>query len=237
MSTDQMYQDFAAQAQQTLGTNLRSLLLYGSAVKQPATQHASVQYLFLLERVDRPTLEALQNLIQAHPSPEIKPFVMTAAELQRSADVFPVKFLDISRHHQCLVGDDPFQSLEIHREHLRLRAEQELTSLAMHLRYEFLTDGGFFGSVERIMRRGLRTLLNNLTVLIELKTGEVITDDASLFARGGSNLGLPHAPVLTDLQAWYSGQKEHTEEELMALYERYLQLVDELAALADTTEA
>ena len=46
---------------------------------------------------------------------------MLAGEIARSADVFPLLFDDVRRCHSVLYGSDPFATLVIQKEHIRLR--------------------------------------------------------------------------------------------------------------------
>jgi hypothetical protein len=66
------------------------------------------------------------------------PLLLTLDEITHASDVFPTKFLAIQRQRVLLLGADPFVGLEVSREHVRIRVEQELRNLSLRLRRRFL---------------------------------------------------------------------------------------------------
>ena len=73
----------------------------------------------------------------------VQPMVLTPAEVRRTADAFPTKFLDIKEHHIVLAGDDPFVGLEeVTGRGGPVRVEQELRNLVLRLRRRLRGDRG-----------------------------------------------------------------------------------------------
>lgn len=68
-------------------------------------------------------------------------FLAEERELARMADCFPVKLLQIQRHHEMVKGEDPFSALSIDPVHTRLRLEQEIRNHLMRLRQAFILGG------------------------------------------------------------------------------------------------
>jgi hypothetical protein len=63
--------------------------------------------------------------------------------LADSRDVFPIEFLELRTHHVALHGDvDPFATLPVHREHLRLEVEKQLRGKLLHLWEAYLETRG-----------------------------------------------------------------------------------------------
>lgn len=60
--------------------------------------------------------------------------LLHSSELARVADVFPVKLLDIQRHHLVLHGSPRLQEIRVESEHVRLHLEQGLRNLQLRLR-------------------------------------------------------------------------------------------------------
>jgi hypothetical protein len=88
-----------------------------------------------------PSLAAVAPLLrEARRSVGADPLVLTREELPRAAALFPTKFLDIRDHHAVLWGGDPLGGLEVPREHVRLRIEQELTNHELRLRRHYLAE-------------------------------------------------------------------------------------------------
>jgi hypothetical protein len=66
------------------------------------------------------------------------PRILSPAVIRDAADVFPIEFLDITRHHQVLHGDDPFTRLDVRTDHLRLQCERELREKLMRLQEGYI---------------------------------------------------------------------------------------------------
>src|SRR5438045_6656458 len=97
------------------GTNLESILLYGSAASDEF--HAEYSDVNVLGIVRELSASALQGLAPAvnwwthskHPAP----MIFTWEELNRSADVFPIELLDMQRQHRVLHGSDILKSVKV----------------------------------------------------------------------------------------------------------------------------
>ena len=81
-------------------------------------------------------------LRQAKRAAAVETLIMTPAEVPRAADAFPTKFLDIRDYHVVLFGIDPFTNLEVTREQIRLRTEQEMRNMLLRLRRRYIDVGG-----------------------------------------------------------------------------------------------
>src|SRR2546428_4472574 len=125
---DPVLQGLGAGRNQALAPRLRSVVLFGSAARgdhHPAASDLNV--IVVLESLDPSTLEALAPAVRrfvrkGHPIPRLFSPGLIAA----SADSFPIEFVDIRGGHVVLHGDDPFGSVAIARDNLRLQLEREI---------------------------------------------------------------------------------------------------------------
>ncbi len=159
----------------------------------------------------------------------LTPLVLSTGDLNRSTDVFPVKFLHMQKHHCVICGSDVLSGIAISRDHLRLRCEQEIKNLMLRLRRFYLQRRQRPEAMERTLDEVVPPFMANLSVLIELKTGEATTDvvDAAEAA------GLPGA-VLRELLALGSGQLKPDGEELRRLYGAFMETVQQAAEIVDS---
>src|SRR5829696_3794713 len=90
----------------TLGDDLVSLLIYGSAVRGGYREGESdVDLLVVLNEASRPRLIAIANALRlARYAARIEAMILTASEIPRAADVFPLLYDDIRRCHVLLFG-------------------------------------------------------------------------------------------------------------------------------------
>ncbi len=140
---------------QILGENLISLALYGSAVRKDYRPGKSnINLLAVVNHIDLPVLRTVLDAVFRGRRFGIVPFFLTYEDLQSSADVFPVKFISMKENYRVLYGSDVLTGLEIAREHLRLRCEQEMKNILLRLRRHYLMSGG----------RRLTEVLSGMTV-------------------------------------------------------------------------
>ena len=126
--------------QATHGSNLVSIVLYGSAA---AGDHIELRSDYnLLITLDRITPEDLR-LAQApmrewqrlgHPLP----VYFTAQELSDAADVFPIEFYQMANARVVLYGRDPFEFVTLSDANLRHQTEYELRSKLIQLRRMYI---------------------------------------------------------------------------------------------------
>jgi hypothetical protein len=122
------------------GTNLKSVVLYGSATSGEFNpKHSDLNVLCVLGDLDPQALAVLSPAVtwwarKGHPAP----LIFSLQELQRASDVFALEFLDIKAHHRILWGQDAFASLEIPLGLHRVQVERELRTDLLKLRQHYL---------------------------------------------------------------------------------------------------
>jgi predicted nucleotidyltransferase len=219
------------------GPNLKAVLLYGGLASgrfRPGRSDLNIAVILedgggaALEKIAPVLTGALRRL-------RVEPFVLTTAELGRSADVFPTKFLDIQRHHVVLAGADPFEGLKISREHVRLRIEQELRNTVLRLRRRLVTAQDDPVALSTVLVGLPVTLAVNLAALAELAGSAVETgaDPIDTARRAGRALDLDVAAL--DAVAALKGEKQPVQN-LAELTGRVLALVSAAAERADRLE-
>ncbi len=216
------------------GTNLAGLLLYGGLARgrfRPGKSDVNV--VVLLKAVSGPALAAIAPALRAAwRAARVEPFILTPEEIRSAADAFPTKFLDIKEHHRLLAGDNPFAKLEITREHLRLRAEQELRNTALRLRRRYV---GIFDdptALATTLANAARPIAIEMIALLRLAGKPIPPDDrsAAIFGAAATAFGLDREALarLADLR-----RETSLEDDMPALYGRVLETLVKAAAVAD----
>src|SRR5271163_3552016 len=133
--------ELVSRLQSAAEANLKSIVLYGSAVTAEfRAGHSDLNILCIVERVASEDLEHLHDasewwVRQGNPPP----LLFTLDELHRSADVFAIELLDITHHHRLLFGTDYFANFEVPLRLHRLQVERELRADWLRLRQAILT--------------------------------------------------------------------------------------------------
>jgi predicted nucleotidyltransferase len=116
------------------------LVVYGSLARgRYNPKQSDINLAVILHDAAPGTLQAISPpLREGFRTLGVEPFLLTREDVLHGADVFPTKFQDIAAHHEVLYGESPFAGLQVSREHLRLRLEQELRNLALRLRRRYV---------------------------------------------------------------------------------------------------
>jgi predicted nucleotidyltransferase len=157
-----------------LGADLKALIIFGSAVRgdyRPG--HSDIEILLVLQNAAVEKLSAIATpLSLARYSIRVEAMLLTAAEIPRAADVYPLLYDSIHQSHTLLCGEDPFAALNISDRHRRLRIEQELREIQIRLRRVVTDSLGEPAALEMPLIRKLRQLRAPLYALLRLRKTE-----------------------------------------------------------------
>lgn len=170
-----------------LGNDLVAFLLFGSVVRGGYQQGQSdIDAVVVLSDDARNKLDAIANALRlARYSARIETMILTASEIPRAADVFPLFYDDIRECHLLLSGRDPFKDLTISPHHCRLRIEQELREIQIRLRRAVVDAGGDERTLAAALSRKIKQLRGPLHALLKFHgpadddTLEAVLDSAA----------------------------------------------------------
>ncbi len=132
-------QEFADQMTATLGDNLKSLLMFGSAVRGGVDPgHSDVNLLLIVQDASTSALRPIEGSIAGWVKRRgPAPLIFTEREWLASTDVFPIEIEDMRDAHELLRGEDPFEGLATDKRHLRHELEREIRGKLLQLRAEY----------------------------------------------------------------------------------------------------
>lgn len=143
MTHDDLIAEFTKRMREAAGTNLASIVLYGSAAQGDFhPDYSDLNLLCLLRDVSLPALTKIAPVINWWRGKRHRPpLVITPAELNTSADVFSIEFSDMKQRYRVLDGEDPLRDLQIPMKHHREQLEYELREKLFLLRQHLLLAG------------------------------------------------------------------------------------------------
>jgi hypothetical protein len=123
---------------------IHSIHITGTATNDDFGEKVSdVNSIIVLKEMDLQFLELLAPLGKKYSKQKIAaPLIMTPDYINTSLDVFPVEFLNFKLVHATVLGEDIFESIEIHRMDLRHQCERELKVKLIWLRQGYLSAMG-----------------------------------------------------------------------------------------------
>ncbi len=210
--------------------NIQSIILYGSATGQEYRPGKSdINLLIIVERIDVAILKGVLDPIMRGRQYGISPFFITEVNLRSSADVFPVKFLVMQESYKVLLGRDVLGELEIKREHLRLRCEQEIKNLLLRLRRHYIMSGG--QRLNEMMTTTVVGFLETLRVVLSITHGELPSRE-EVVATAAKTFGFD-AEILRNVRGLRDLDVSLTREEAEQLYDKFMATVERVAQIID----
>lgn len=234
---DRLLSELTAKLQHAYGPALESVILYGSAAAgEWHAGYSDLNVLAVLDRVGAAELEKAEKIFhwwreQGNPSP----LLMSAEEVRRSTDCFPIEFHDMAERRRILYGGDPIAGLEIDDKYYRAQVEHELRAKLLRLRQKA-------GGVLQDGRLLLRLMLDSVSTFIVLGRHALRLagrpapwSKHAVVARLREDLGVP-GRALDALLRIREGAEKGRPAEARALFEEYLSEISLLADIVDRLE-
>jgi hypothetical protein len=224
------------------GTRLRSVCLYGGNGEAESLtggaageSHGHIHTLVVVESIDPADLRGCANLAKPWARRGLAtPLLLSAAELARSLDAFPLEFAEILAHHRVVAGIDVLAGLTVAPADIRRACEVQARSHLLHLREGFIqaaAEPRQLGSIIQASSRSFRLLLVSMARL----DGVDLTEAAGLAGRLESTVGLAPGVVRQVLAA--GGSQGISATDAQDLYPAYIQAVERLVQYADAWQA
>jgi predicted nucleotidyltransferase len=190
-----------------LPEDIRMAALYGSAAKGNFICGLSDINLFLVlsseavDTLDRLTVPFRRIALQYR----IQTVILSESELERSADIYPVEYLEIRETMKLLCGEDLLSLLLIDRSQYRHQVEERLRGSIRVLRHMLLIMDGKTSAVEEYLTRWCAKQDTLFRAMIRLK-------DESRLAEAGSEA----SPITAALTAELYGVDTEVLQEVYA---------------------
>lgn len=226
--------EFVERMRKVAGTNLTSVILYGSAAAGDfVSDHSDVNLLCVLGETSFAAIQTIAPVVDWWCALKHRaPLLLSAEEIRRSADVFSIEFLDMQRHYQLLWGNDILKGLEIPMRLHRAQLEYELREKTILLRQRLLTLSGNESAKWDLLLHSVPafgTLFRHALLALGDSGPGSKRQAASALA---SKLKLD-ASSFSELLDIREGKKERSSAKVDEVFARYLKLVEEVTSSVD----
>jgi predicted nucleotidyltransferase len=224
---------FCKSIQDALGDALVSITLYGSAAREDYKPGISdVNILVVTGYLDLSIMNKVLDPVAISRQYAIAPFFLTEANLRSSTDTFPVKFFVMKENYRVLAGQDVLRDMEIRREHLRLRCEQETMNALLRLRrYYILHSGRLLTDIMSLM---INSLTDTLYVLVWLKQGSTVPREQVI--KVAAEIFDFDAEILQNVASLRTSETSLSAENARHLYGGFVAAVSKIAEQVDQME-
>ncbi len=217
-----------------LGSNLNSIVIYGSAVVRDYNpKRSNVNLLVVVEKLDFNVLQNVQHYVSRWTRKGIvAPLFLTHEHMHTSSDVFPLEFLDMSDFHKVVIGEDPFVRLDISRENLRLECEEKLKGSLINLRQSYLEIADRRVPMMNLIASSITGLVSVLRGLVRLSGSKAAALKAEVIDQASDVYGFNKAPFHKALEIKHLAPRM-TRNEMDAFFFSYLAEIEKLAIHVD----
>jgi len=226
--------EFVKRVREAAGSNVESVVLFGSAVA--GDFHEGLSNLNLLCILRDSSFQALQALSPAakwwDKQKQPPPLCVTRQELMRSIDVFTIELVDMQQHHRVLFGDDVLKGLQVPMDLHRVQVEYELREKLILLRQHVLLASD---DEPRLWGLLLRSVPSFSTLF---RHALIALGDRTQLARRGAvdilskRLGFD-AGALLQVMDVREGKRDRKGIDIRDLVSRYLATVERVANAVD----
>ena len=151
--------DFVRAIKDIYKDGLVSVVLYGSAARGDfSRRYSNINLAVVLIDARLDNLKRASGVIKEHCFRLLNVIFLTEEYVNRSADVFPIEFLDMKENNIVLYGRDVLKGLKIDVRNLRFQCEQELKAKLVNMKTLYLKNnnlhalrGLLFRSVTSVM--------------------------------------------------------------------------------------
>ena len=164
------------------------------------------------------------------------PLMLSAAELERTVDIFPLEYAAIIADHAVVRGADPFAGMTIDAGDVRRAIEAQAKSHLIHLREAYLETRGETTRIAQILAASapsFRALLTNIARLTGAPDGT--PPDEALAAMAHRQIGLDAALLREILASSAAGPSSVTDPS--HLLSRYVEATEKIWTFVDAWAA
>ena len=234
----ELTKEFVSRVRAAAGENILSVVLYGSAAEgEFHPEYSDLNLLCVVRDASFASLAKVADVVEwwrgkkHHP-----PLILTVEELNASASVFSIEFVDMKQRYRVLYGDDALRNLNVpmtlHLFQLRYELREKLVLLRQHVLLAANKDKQMW----EVMLHSLSSFTTLFRhVLLELgEQGRKHSRDAVAELSARLNFDASPFVQLMDVRA---GKVDRKQLRASALAAQYLQGIEKVTAAVDTMQS
>ena len=175
-------EELVAQLGASVGEELRSVVLYGSAAAgEHIPNRSDYNVLVIVRALAADRLRALSATARAWgEAGNPPPLIFTEDEWRESADVFPMEYADMIERHRVLHGRSPFEGVRVAPADLRLQLEHQARGKVLALRQGLLAAAGDRKAELQLLSASVSTIMTIFRAVERLRGGTPSRDNVEL---------------------------------------------------------
>lgn len=225
-------EDFTKKIKDIYGDALVSVVLYGSAASgEFAAKRSNVNLLVILTDTGLDNLAPIAKIMNMPRFQALSPFFFTEEYMARSADVFPIEFLDMKENYALIFGKDILKDLHVDMRNLRFQCEHELKAKLINIRKLYLKARNE-RELKNLMFQSFTSVAHLLRNLIRLK-GKAPSYSKDALIKEISREFPINGFVFDKIYAAKKGETRLNYVEVDALFRDFVKEMEKAADIAD----
>jgi predicted nucleotidyltransferase len=191
-------EELVSQLRAAFGTELRAVVLYGSAAAgEHHPKKSDYNVLVLVQAIPAERLVAASAAVKAWvDAGNPAPLILTIDEWHGSADIFPIEYADVLDRHRVLFGDLQ-TDVRVNPAHLRLQLEHEAMGTLLQLRRGALAAGNDGKAQLALLEGSISTVMVVFRALLRLRGEEPPRDYVDLSKKIAAATTLDAGPFVS----------------------------------------
>jgi predicted nucleotidyltransferase len=215
-------ENLVSQLRVAFGSELRAVVLYGSAAAgEHLPKKSDYNVLVLVDSLAANRLVAASAAIKAWSDDgNPAPLTLTLDEWHGSSDIFPMEYADVLERHRVLFGD-LVMDIKIDPAHLRLQVEHEAMGTLLQLRRGALAAGNDPRAQLTLLENVSSTVMVVFRAVLRLRTEVPPLDNVELSQKVATAAGMDATPFVQII--WHKrGEPKIRNEDIGRTLEAYL---------------
>ncbi len=231
---EEIFGDFSHEVKELFGSDLISILLYGSAARDEyIPKKSDINFMIVLSEAGINSLgKAISLTAKWHKRNVATPLFLTKNYIESSLDTFPIEFLNFKTSYRLITGEDVLKDLTFEKKFVRLQCERELKGKLLQLRENFLETEGKKKNIEALIRLSLPTFFSIFQAVLFLNGKQPASGNAQLLAFMSNDTQLDSS-LFRKLNEIKSGTKKLSTGDAFSLMEQYIVEIRKLSVFVD----
>ena len=188
---DRILRDFIETACHALGSDLSSIVLFGSAAEGRLRPTSDVNVILVLSHFVQAKVDLLRDSLRvAQAAVRLTPMFLLEEEIEAAVTAFAQKFADILRRRCVVYGADPFAEVSVPRDAIITQLKQVLLNLILRLRELYVLRSLREEQIALVIADMAGPLRSCAATLCELEGQSAVSPKEAL-AQIASSLSLP----------------------------------------------
>lgn len=235
MTKDQLLERLIEHLVEALGTDLASVILYGSAVTGDYQEKVSdLNILCIVKRIGTDELRKLNKTVRwwSKRKKQPVPIFLSCEEIKNAHDAFAIEFLDIRAAYRVLHGEDLVENIEIDPVHHRYQVEHELRQRLLRLREHYVSAQNDRRALADLLVQSLPSFATLFRHALILKGNQPPSTKREIFQRAAEQFSISEKPFKLILD-FRQGTERIGAHAIHPVFDDYLLQITKAAEVVD----